>query len=88
MSYVMSGVIEQAGVMISSGKSVEFVCHYSRSLELGKTINVDDDDTTGDKFSAIGELKYEMLVEDSATAGGNVQINIKPLHQVDFVFAK
>ena len=88
MSYVMGGVIEHAGIKISSGKSVEFVCRYPRSLELGKSINVDKDDTTGDKFNATGELKYEMLVEENATAGENVQINIKPLHKVDFIFAK
>ena len=82
----MDGVIEHSGIKISSGKSVEFVCHYPRSLELGKSFNVDED--TGDKFNAVGELKYEMLIEENATAGENVQINIKPLHKVDFIFAK
>ena len=85
---MLSGVIEQAGIKISSGKAVEFVCHYARSLELGKAINITDDVTPGDKFNAIGELKYEMEVEENAKSGGNVQINIKPLHQVDYIYAK
>ena len=88
MSYVMSGVVEQAGIKISSGKSIEFVCHYARSLELGKSIDVDEDDKEGDKFNAIGNLNYKLFAEENATSGGNIQISIKPLHNVQYVFAK
>ena len=88
MKYMMSSKIEVAGVAISSGKSVEFVCHYERSLNVGKSISVDEDDEDKDQFNAVGHLKYELSVNENVKSGGNTEINIKPLHKLDFVFAR
>ena len=90
MTYSMSDKIEVAGVAISGGNAVEFVCHYARSFDLTKDQTIIEDVSDEDTFNGQGQMKYELVGEalDSAISGSTVTFSIKALHNNAAIFAK